>query len=250
MSSPQRPQWQASADKLQGAAKLAEKYAGLAAVQLDRCPPLVEVEDGPLPVDWRQARWHAAIPQRFHMADLSFVDEGWPLRDHLVEWANGPGEQAPEDRRPTPNLLMYGPTGTGKTYAAIAAARQHFLRGAEVAFWPAAELLDGLRPGGPDGLWDRLVVDTDVLVIDDLGAHKSTEWADERLDALVNRRWLDERPVVATTNLTPDQLAKACGTRLLSRLADIASGAVVLGMGGEDRRMAAVRPERNARLPR
>ena len=63
---------------------------------------------------------------------------------------------------------------------------------------------------------------------------KRTEWTAERLYALINRRWLEVRPTVCTTNLDPDQLREAVGERVFSRL--VGNGAVVLRLTGHDRR--------------
>lgn len=206
---------------------LVERMATIGRQQMARLPELAEVEDRPLAPDWRTERWNAAIPNRFRWATVDKLKLG-PARADLVTWA----EHA---EHPVPNLVLYGPTGTGKTWAAVAAARAHFERGSEVRFCPVVELLDDLRPGGDPDLWARVVHDTDVLILDDLGAHKATEWADERLYAIVNRRWLDERPTIATTNHDPDSLRDSIGERMFSRLCG--GDAVVLGMTGADLRL-------------
>jgi hypothetical protein len=52
------------------------------------------------------------------------------------------------------------------------------------------------------GFFRRLCT-VDVLVLDDLGAQKQTEWVLEQLYSIVNERWQDERSIVVTTNV-PD----------------------------------------------
>lgn len=174
----------------------------------------------------RNATWQRAVPQRFLWADLDqFTDQPAAVQADLAEWAANP------DGR---NLLLLGPVGVGKTHAAVAAARvQHFDRGMDVRFLPVVELLDLLRPGGPEGaLYD--LADTDLLVLDDLGSERPTEWTAERMYALINRRWLEVRPTVCTTNLEPEPLLAAVGERVFSRL--VGNGAVVLRLTGKDRR--------------
>jgi DNA replication protein DnaC len=167
--------------------------------------------------------WAATIPRRFQGARIGDLAE--PAAGDLQDWADGP------DGR---NLLLLGPVGTGKTHAAVAACRPLHARGMRVRFLPVVELLDLLRPGGPDGVWDELV-GCDVLVLDDLGTERPTDWTAERMGALVNRRWLEERPMVVTTNLLPAELEEAVGARTYSRLAD---HAVALRLTGDDRRRA------------
>lgn len=168
-----------------------------------------------------ERRWHRVVPQRFHSATPS----DWPpdVAEPLRTWGRNP------DGR---NLVLVGPTGTGKTRAACAAVRRAVYDHLEVLFQPVPELLDGLRPGGTTDLWDTLV-DCDRLVLDDLGSERPTDWTAERLYAVVNRRWNDCRPVVATTNLDAATLADHLGERTFSRLV---GGALVVRLAGHDRR--------------
>jgi DNA replication protein DnaC len=219
--------------------RLAEQVARLAAAQQPEPQLHRATTEALLPDDYddlptvgqllehkRMATWQRAIPNRFQWADLAdFTDQPPDVQAGLEEWAAKP------DRR---NLLLLGPVGVGKTHAAVAACRrQHFDSGTDVRFLPVVELLDLLRPGGPEGaLYD--LADTDLLVLDDLGSERPTEWTAERLYALINRRWLEARPTVCTTNLEPDPLRDAVGERVFSRL--VGNGAVVLRLTGHDRR--------------
>lgn len=134
---------------------------------------------------------------------------------------------------PAPNLLLFGPTGPGKTYAAFAAAHRLWMEGRSVDFWPVPELFDHLQPGAPRGALGPILA-ADVLILDDLGVEKPTEWKAERLYVLVNRRWMDGRPIVATSNLAPTDLEKFVGPRIYSRLAN--DETIAVHCGGPDRR--------------
>jgi DNA replication protein DnaC len=200
------------------------RVLSIAARQLAAHPRLGDDEDRALEPTWRESRWDQ-IPNRFRWARADRLDED--VAKEVTAWAGSPG--------PLPNLVLYGSVGTGKTFAAVAAARLRFDAGDEVAFWPVVELLDGLRPGGDLEVWDQAVYDAQVLILDDLGASRATDWTDERLYALVNRRWLDERPTIVTTNIDPGQLAVALGERMASRI--LGAPAVVYGLNGPDRRL-------------
>ncbi len=166
-------------------------------------------------------RWERLAPLRFRTAALEHVDPA--VVDHLAGWSDNP------DR---PNLLLAGPVGVGKTWAALAVCRPLIESGATCAYWPLVELLDQLRPGGQPETWAD-TVDLDLLILDDLGTERPTDWTAERLYALVNRRWAERRPIVATTNLRSPELRQALGERTYSRLV---GGALVVRLSGEDRR--------------
>lgn len=177
----------------------------------------------------REQHWLTICPQRFHLAQLDdeYLASVPEIAEDLAAWAKHPQGR---------NLVLCGPTGTGKTHAVMAACREAHRHGLTVVFLPVVELLDLLRPGGPEGALDKLM-GVDRLVLDDLGAEKATDWTQERLYALVNRRWLEERPTAVTSNLEADVLRtedRGVGERLFSRLAG--SDAVVLRLSGKDRR--------------
>lgn len=169
----------------------------------------------------RAELWTDLAPARFVDATLALAPtDVAPL---LERWTAHPGT----------NLVLTGPVGVGKTWCALAAVRPLVEAGRRVAFWPVAELLDDLRPSAPDNdSWTRSL-EADVIVLDDLGAERMTDWTAERLGAIVNRRWLDRVPVVATTNLAPAALCEALGERCYSRLV---GGATVIRIAGEDQR--------------
>lgn len=178
-------------------------------------PPLEAVE----PV-----RGPAPLPRRFAGATLASLEgEAADLAD---EWA---------DTGMSASVLLLGAVGVGKTHTACALARAAWQAGSGVQFSPVVELLDQLRPGGPDGALERAIT-VDVLVLDDLGGERPTDWTGERLYALVNRRWLEQRPTIVTSNLAPIELEQAVGPRVFSRLYH---DAIRLQIGGDDRRRTA-----------
>jgi DNA replication protein DnaC len=106
-------------------------------------------------------------------------------------------------------LWFDGPVGTGKTSLAILVAKAAKDAGRTYAVYPVPRLLAEIKR-----TFDRDASDTylgffhrlctvDVLVLDDLGAEKQTEWVLEQLYSIVNERWQDRRSIVVTTNV-PD----------------------------------------------
>jgi DNA replication protein DnaC len=199
---------------------------------LERAASRVALDDDGMPVDVaihqlrddaRQESWMQRIPRRFVNADVDHISDA-AVRHALVDWATNS----------TSNLILTGPVGSGKTYAAVAVGKERHLSGEPVRFAPVVDLLDALRPDG-DKTTATACADAAVLILDDLGAERATDWTAERLYALVNRRWLDERPTIVTTNLDPAALQEAIGERMYSRLVHEATG---IRIGGADRRRA------------
>lgn len=184
-------------------------------------PSLPEPE--PVPPVTREARWVMRVWPRYVFATLDDVDDA--VRERLTRWVRHVGEST------TGSLVLTGEVGSGKTHTAVAVARALFLAGRTVECWATVDLLDALRPDGGVEL-DQLA-DVDVLVLDDLGAERPSEWVAERLYALVNRRWLYERPTIVTTNLVLGELATGLGARAASRLLH---DALILHLQGKDRR--------------
>lgn len=154
----------------------------------------------------RDALWSRVCPSLYLGAEMS--DLGDADQAVLDGWLFATAAR---------NLILAGSIGTGKTYAALAVAREKHRGGLSVAFWPMVELWDALRPGGdPDLIGD--VCHVDVLVLDDLGAEKPSDWTAERLFLIVNRRALDQRPIIATSNLIGKDLRAAVGDRVYDRL--------------------------------
>lgn len=178
---------------------------------------------------WREAQWRRAIPARFHAATLEQVRQvhGDDPAESLTMWVECTGAR--------PNVLLFGPVGVGKSHAAVAALRGVYDREHTVAYWPVTTLLEATSPGGADPAGALAsATQADVLVLDDLGVERDTEWVQERVYEVVNQRWLEEVPTIVTTNL-PDAaaLCEAVGERVYSRLQD---GAVGIRLTGGDRR--------------
>lgn len=134
-------------------------------------------------------------------------------------------------------LLLRGPTGTGKSFQAYAAARTILAAGGvDTGGGTEAEILASLRPPRDDAE-ARLeqLAGADVLLIDDLGAAKVTEWTEEILYRLLNRRYEAMLPCLLTSNLPTDQLREHVGDRIASRVAEAAD---VVVLNGPDRRRA------------
>jgi DNA replication protein DnaC len=109
-----------------------------------------------------------------------------------------------------PGLLFLGDPGTGKTHLAIGVMKQLLAKGHECVFFDYQNLLDRIRSGydaasgGSDREAYRAALDAPVLLLDDLGAHRVTEWVEDTVTAIITYRCNHRKPLIATSNL-PDQ---------------------------------------------
>ncbi len=116
-------------------------------------------------------------------------------------------------------LVLTGPSGCGKTHMAAAIANQCLKREVPAFFVVVPDFLDHLRATfSPDSdlAYDELFErarNAPLLVLDDLGAHSSTPWAQEKLFQILNHRFNAQLPTVITT-ISLGQLDERLHTRL------------------------------------
>lgn len=138
------------------------------------------------------------------------------------------------------SLILLGPTGTGKTYQAYAAIRELAITGV-AARWEvttAPDMYGALRPRhGIDSEAEfRRYRSAAILLVDDLGASKVTEFTEDVNFRLIDWRYKHHLPTLFTSNALPKDLADRLGARVASRLREMCQSIPVLG---QDRRRGA-----------
>lgn len=133
-------------------------------------------------------------------------------------------------------LLIIGTTGTGKTHLASAIANRLVDIGVPTRFGTFQNHLDKIK-GEFDTLGERHYLDdikgTPMLVLDDLGKERQTEWTHSILYDIVNYRYEHLLPTIFTSNLQVTDLANYCGSAVWSRLNEMCD---TIAMNGKDYR--------------
>ena len=131
-------------------------------------------------------------------------------------------------------LLIVGPVGTGKTHLAVSVIREAHRKGLKIAFAQVPQVLANIRAGIGRGDEDassmiELYSNVDMLVLDDIGSEKVTDWVREQLFLIINRRYEALLPTVITSNDPLEKLEQHVGPRIASRLAGMCIGVVLDG---------------------
>lgn len=157
----------------------------------------------------------AAIPTRYVECDFSTYQtngsDGLAATKIRIEtWA----KQYPLDRN---GLLLIGPSGVGKTHLAVAALKQLASKGFHCLFCDYRELLKQIQnsynPSVQITELDLLrpVFETEIVLLDDLGAVKPSEWVWDTVSIILNTRYNEKRTTLITSNFLDEPSAAADG---------------------------------------
>jgi DNA replication protein DnaC len=148
-------------------------------------------------------------------------------------------------------LLFMGSVGIGKTHLAVSILKGLTERGFRCLFYDFASLLkeiqDSYNPNTRSSELSVLapVLKTDVLVLDELGASKPTDWVRDTMAHVINTRYNDKKLTIFTTNYLDERrnerdeiLEDRIGIRLRSRLYEMCRTVV---MDGRDYRKTGAR---------
>lgn len=109
-------------------------------------------------------------------------------------------------RTQSTGLCLYGDVGCGKTYLTTAIYHILVFKGFKIVFQNVPELLTTIRNtyGKDYGYSEQDILDclikADILILDDLGSQKPTEWSTEMLYKIVNGRYEENKPIIVTAN--------------------------------------------------
>ncbi|WML36404.1 ATP-binding protein [Clostridium sp. OS1-26] len=118
------------------------------------------------------------------------------------------------------NLLFLGTSGTGKTFLSNCIAKELLDNGYLVVYRTAESLIQDLKHVrfNNDDVLEDLLINSDLLIIDDLGSEQITDFSKTELFNLLNRRLLKKNKLLVSTNYDLEDLLKIYSERISSRL--------------------------------
>ncbi len=162
----------------------------------------------------------ARIPRRYEHCELSNYDTDFPGAHPSLADSHFVASQFARkcDPRGDKGLLIIGKIGTGKTHLAVGILKELILnRGISCLFYDYRELLKEIQNSYNSTVQTteldvlRPVFETDVLVLDELGAVKPTEWVWDTVSLILNTRYNDNRTTIITTNFEDQPAAGVTG---------------------------------------
>ncbi|HEO4734847.1 TPA: ATP-binding protein [Streptococcus agalactiae] len=134
-------------------------------------------------------------------------------------------------------LLFYGSVGSGKTYLACSIANSLIEQyQISVKIRNFAQIINELQKNSFDfdkNAYIESLVNTSVLILDDLGIERDTSYAKEQVYNIVNSRYLKQKPTIFTTNLSYETIQNCKDSveyqRIYSRIIEMCIPVMVVG---------------------
>lgn len=148
----------------------------------------------------------ARIPERYQHCDLESFEHEGPFRSLGSAYlaARRFCEEYPIE---TAGVLLIGPIGVGKTHLAVGIMKELMQqKHARCMFYDYRELLKEIQNSYNASVQTtemqvlRPIFEAEVLVLDELGAVKPTEWVWDTVSHILNTRYNDKRTTIITTN--------------------------------------------------
>lgn len=134
-------------------------------------------------------------------------------------------------------LFLTGNVGTGKTHLAVAiidyiARLKKRDRIWDIVYVTAVDLLAKIKMGFSEDKAGEIVTDyeeSDLLIIDDLGVEKISDWVHEIFYKIIDHRYNEMKPLIIMSNLSDEEKKAKLGERIISRIYEMCKGTKFYG---------------------
>ena len=133
-------------------------------------------------------------------------------------------------------LLLYGGTGTGKSFAAACIANAMIAKGYSIKLATGSEIEQDVFNADDKADVYRRYAGYDVLILDDLAAERKSDYMYEILYNIINDRYLAKKPMIITTNMTTAETVNPKDKRLERIMSRIYAYGYPIEVSGKDRR--------------
>ena len=167
---------------------------------------------------------NARIPKKFSNKFLDNFKTPTKKADEIVQfiqaWIDSysPGGKG---------LFLVGDVGSGKTHIAVAILKELIARGFTGLYYNVVDLLKDIRATMSKDyqVSEYQILDetcnVDVLVLDDIGAEKTSDWVLDRIYHIINKRYESQVTTIVTSNFNYDENEARVGKRIASRLKEM-----------------------------
>lgn len=141
-----------------------------------------------------------------------------------------------KNRKEGKGLFLTGTVGTGKTHLLAAIidyiARLYKRKIGRVMYFTSTGLLNEIRNSYNNNESEEFVhkvKNCSLLLIDDFGAEKTTDWVLETYFEIIDYRYSNLLPTIIATNLTDKEIKEKLSERIMSRIYEVNKGIKLIG---------------------
>ncbi|MCH5192727.1 MAG: ATP-binding protein [Oscillospiraceae bacterium] len=175
----------------------------------------------------------------FEHFDLSYYDgkteNGIDCRRKMEQISEYCESYADNFSRNSPSLFLLGKTGLGKTHISLAIAKRVTERGFTVAYGSLSNYLRMIekehfgRSENTETDTMQVLINTDLLILDDLGSEFRTSFSEPAIYNIINSRINLGLPTIISSNLSTAELQKNYNDRIISRLFSVFTTLMFVG---------------------
>ena len=201
-----------------------------------KCPACIDSEQQQEAKDKKEGKLlRLGLQRRYLDSDFDNLHDPKPS-PQVIDACRIFAQTLKTEKKPTgKGIYLWGPNGTGKTHLAVAITRHY----GHALFVNTLALFDAIKvcytTGEPCDIYEACKY-AELLILDDLGSERPTDWVQERLYALLSARWDEMLSTVVTSNCDPRNLSVIIGQRSAAR---VLGSCLTILVDGPDHRLFA-----------